>query len=166
MPLSLTTLPRMPMNCFRRGSLLRTLIDSVPHGPILQTRTWANSRRWRGTETPAVLQSMGSQRVRHGEQQQQTPFFPPPRLSACGFSHKAPLPLIHPRMPVRSHFPSHACPAMHIPLHFTNEKTRTLRRKVTHPLSRHPGAMEWERDPRSLRPTQPSEMGTHDAPCG
>ena len=38
------------------------------------TWTWANSRRWWGTGWPGVLQSMGSQRVRHDwvtEKQQQ-----------------------------------------------------------------------------------------------
>ena len=30
------------------------------------TWTWANFRRWWGTERPAMLQSMGSQRVGHG----------------------------------------------------------------------------------------------------
>ena len=29
------------------------------------TWTWANSRRWRGTERPGMLQSIGSQRVGH-----------------------------------------------------------------------------------------------------
>ena len=32
---------------------------------IQWTWTWANSRRWWGTEKPGMLQSMGSQRVRH-----------------------------------------------------------------------------------------------------
>ena len=43
------------------------------------TKTWANSRRWWGTGRPDVLQSMGSQRVRHNwateQQQQQPPLF-------------------------------------------------------------------------------------------
>ena len=33
--------------------------------PTQWTWTWANSRRWWGTERPGVLQSIGSQRVRH-----------------------------------------------------------------------------------------------------
>ena len=33
--------------------------------PMHRTWTWANSKRWWGTRRPGVLQSMGSQRVRH-----------------------------------------------------------------------------------------------------
>ena len=33
--------------------------------PMQWTWTWANFRRWWGTERPGMLQSMGSQRVRH-----------------------------------------------------------------------------------------------------
>ena len=39
--------------------------DSWMASPMEWTWTWANSRRWWGTERPCVLQSMGSQRVRH-----------------------------------------------------------------------------------------------------
>ena len=44
------------------------------HHWMLWTWTWANSERWLGTGMPGMLQSMGSQRVRHDwatEQQQQ-----------------------------------------------------------------------------------------------
>ena len=44
------------------------------HEPTQWTWIWANFRRWWGTGRPSVLQSMGSQRVRHDwatEQQQQ-----------------------------------------------------------------------------------------------
>ena len=44
--------------------------------PIQWTWTWANSGRWWGTRRPALLQNMGSQRVRQdlaSEQQQQYP---------------------------------------------------------------------------------------------
>ena len=43
--------------------------------PTLWTRVWANFRRWWTTEEPGVLQSTGSQRVRHDlatEQRQQS----------------------------------------------------------------------------------------------
>ena len=43
---------------------------------MYNTWTWANSKRWWGTERPGLLQSMGSQRVRHDwatEQQQPPP---------------------------------------------------------------------------------------------
>ena len=38
--------------------------DGWMASPMQWTWTWANSRRWWGTERPGVLQSMGSQRVR------------------------------------------------------------------------------------------------------
>ena len=39
--------------------------DSWMASPMQWTWTWANFRRWWGTGRPGVLQSMGSQRVRH-----------------------------------------------------------------------------------------------------
>jgi len=46
----------------RRGSQrMRWFMTSL----MQWTWTWANSRRWWETEKPGVLQSMGSQRVRH-----------------------------------------------------------------------------------------------------
>ena len=44
--------------------------------PMQWTWTWANSRRWWGTEKPGEWQSMGSQRIRHylaRKQQQHMP---------------------------------------------------------------------------------------------
>jgi len=48
--------------CRRRGcQRMRCWVASL----IQWTQTWANSGRYWGTERPSILQSMGSQRVRH-----------------------------------------------------------------------------------------------------
>ena len=39
--------------------------DGLMASPIQWTWTWANSGKWWGTGKPGVLQSMGSQRIRH-----------------------------------------------------------------------------------------------------
>ena len=55
-------------------------LDGGMASPIQWTWIWANSRRYWRTEEPGMLQSMGSQRVRHNlatEQQQFSPLHTP-----------------------------------------------------------------------------------------
>ena len=54
--------------------------DGWMASPTQWTRVWANSRRWWRTGKPDVLQSMGSQRVRHDWVSEQLPSLP---LRSC-----------------------------------------------------------------------------------
>ena len=47
--------------------------DGWMASPMEWSWTWANSGRWWGTGRPGVLQTMGSQRVRHGLATEQQP---------------------------------------------------------------------------------------------